>query len=33
MDAVLPADTFDDELPTGFAIVGHVGELITSAHS
>lgn len=31
MDAVLPADLLDDELPSSFAIVGHVGKLINSA--
>lgn len=31
MDAVLPASMLDDDLPAGFAIIGHVGRLITSA--
>ena len=25
MDAVLPADLMEDEIPSGFSIVGHVG--------
>lgn len=32
MDAVLPGNMFDNEVPSGFSIVGHVGKLITSAH-
>ena len=27
MDAVLPVSMLDDEFPSGFAIIGHVGNL------
>jgi hypothetical protein len=29
MDAILPADVVDDEVPSSFTIVGHVGKCIS----